>query len=259
MSTTMGTTTSADTIDIDVYARGEDGRGVTSTEFFYQASNSCTIVPTGTWSSSFITPNQGEFLWIKTLLTYNDNTTLTSYTISYFAIDGVDGGWYTPSVDNAGNLSWTPSDPSLPPVQTVNIRGPKGETGSVKFIYVNTLPITDIQNDAFYITPAATPTANKRYDEYYYMNNNWEKMGEDLSGYYNKTQIDGLFNNFVADLVKINNAAAGTVYYMPGVTESGNKTMYLTGVSYQKQSGAPAGEGFVDGQTITTNLFFEIS
>ena len=42
---------------------------------------------------------------------------------------GEDGGYYEPSVDAAGNLSWTPSKESMPPVEPVNIKGPKGDTG----------------------------------------------------------------------------------------------------------------------------------
>ena len=49
---------------------------------------------------------------------------------SSFAIDGEDGGYYTPSVDSAGNLSWTPSKNDMPPVSTVNIKGPKGDDGA---------------------------------------------------------------------------------------------------------------------------------
>lgn len=43
--------------------------------------------------------------------------------------DGKDGGYYTPAVDTSGNLSWTPSDPSMPPVSGVNIKGPQGDPG----------------------------------------------------------------------------------------------------------------------------------
>ena len=42
---------------------------------------------------------------------------------------GEDGGYYEPAVNAAGDLSWTPSKESMPPVATVNIKGPKGDTG----------------------------------------------------------------------------------------------------------------------------------
>ena len=43
--------------------------------------------------------------------------------------DGEDGGYYTPSVNDDGNLSWTPSKADMPTVQGANIKGPKGDTG----------------------------------------------------------------------------------------------------------------------------------
>ena len=42
---------------------------------------------------------------------------------------GKDGGYYLPGVDAAGNLNWTASDPALPPVPQVNIKGPTGPVG----------------------------------------------------------------------------------------------------------------------------------
>lgn len=42
---------------------------------------------------------------------------------------GEDGGYYTPSVDSDGNLTWTPSDESMPSVPSSNIKGPQGSPG----------------------------------------------------------------------------------------------------------------------------------
>lgn len=42
---------------------------------------------------------------------------------------GADGGYYSPSVDASGNLSWTASKTGMPAVSGVNIRGPQGEQG----------------------------------------------------------------------------------------------------------------------------------
>lgn len=38
-------------------------------------------------------------------MNYSNGQVLTSYSISYFAIDGIDGGWYTPAVAENGDLS----------------------------------------------------------------------------------------------------------------------------------------------------------
>jgi hypothetical protein len=42
---------------------------------------------------------------------------------------GEDGGYYTPSVDSAGNLTWTASKAGMPSVSGANIKGPTGATG----------------------------------------------------------------------------------------------------------------------------------
>lgn len=41
----------------------------------------------------------------------------------------IEGGYYTPSVDEEGNLSWIPSREGLEPIEEVNIKGEKGEQG----------------------------------------------------------------------------------------------------------------------------------
>lgn len=46
---------------------------------------------------------------------------------------GTDGGYYSPNVDNDGNLTWTASADNMPAVTGANIKGPqgnKGETGA---------------------------------------------------------------------------------------------------------------------------------
>lgn len=42
---------------------------------------------------------------------------------------GADGGYYSPGVDSAGNLSWTPSKSGMAAVAGANIKGPKGDAG----------------------------------------------------------------------------------------------------------------------------------
>ena len=43
---------------------------------------------------------------------------------------GADGGYYSPSVDSSGNLSWTASKTGMPAVEGANIRGPQGPAGA---------------------------------------------------------------------------------------------------------------------------------
>lgn len=42
---------------------------------------------------------------------------------------GEAGGYYIPSVDTSGNLTWLASDSGMPTVASANIKGPKGDTG----------------------------------------------------------------------------------------------------------------------------------
>lgn len=63
--------------------------------------------------------------------------------------DGEDGATFTPSVDSAGNLSWT-NNKGLTNPPTVNIKGPKGDAGSggggVSEEYVNNAIANAITN-----------------------------------------------------------------------------------------------------------------
>ena len=64
-------------------AAGEDGNGIKSTSVTYQAGSSQTTAPTGTWSSAVPTLTTAKpYLWTRTIITYDDNTTSTSYSVS---------------------------------------------------------------------------------------------------------------------------------------------------------------------------------
>ena len=60
---------------------GATGKGVKSTVVTYQASSSGTSTPTGTWSATIPTVSAGQYLWTRTIITYTDNTTSTSYSV----------------------------------------------------------------------------------------------------------------------------------------------------------------------------------
>ncbi len=56
-------------------------------------------------------------------------------------VDGEDGGYYTPSVDEStGELTWAPSKDDMPALDPANIKGPKGTAATVKIGTVTTLP-----------------------------------------------------------------------------------------------------------------------
>lgn len=66
---------------------------------------------------------------------------------------------------------------------TIVPQGPQGEPGvpgAVKTIVVDVLPTENIDTSAIYLVPSSTPGTSNTYDEYMYINNNWEKLGGNL-------------------------------------------------------------------------------
>jgi hypothetical protein len=93
---------------------------------------------------------------------------------------------------------------------TIVPQGPQGEPGvpgAVKTIVVNVLPTENIDTSAIYLVPSSTPETSNTYDEYMYINNNWEKLGGnlviDLSNY---VQFTDYASNDNFGVFKYNNA-----------------------------------------------------
>ncbi|MEH7223848.1 phage tail spike protein [Bacillus sp. JJ1566] len=70
---------------------GTDGKGIKSTVITYQLHTNGTTVPTGTWLANPPSPVQGRYLWTRTVISYTDGTSSTSYSTSYHATDGQKG------------------------------------------------------------------------------------------------------------------------------------------------------------------------
>lgn len=61
---------------------GTDGRGVKHTEVTYQAGCSGTVIPTGKWSTEIpASSSSTPYIWTRTIITYTDDTTSTSYNV----------------------------------------------------------------------------------------------------------------------------------------------------------------------------------
>lgn len=71
--------------------KGDAGKGVQSSKTTYQVSSSGTAIPTGTWSDSIPSVSAGWYLWTKTVITYTDNTTSTSYSVGRNGTNGKKG------------------------------------------------------------------------------------------------------------------------------------------------------------------------
>ena len=72
-------------------ATGAAGKGIKSTAVTYQASTSGTTVPTGTWGTTIPSVSANQYLWTRTIITYTDNTTSTSYSIGKMGANGTKG------------------------------------------------------------------------------------------------------------------------------------------------------------------------
>lgn len=76
-----------------------DASEVTAQSVTYLEGTSGTVVPQGSWTTTVPSVTPGNFLWTRTQLTFNDNTSLTAYSVSRFGIDG------TGSVSSVNNQS----------------------------------------------------------------------------------------------------------------------------------------------------------
>lgn len=72
---------------------GANGTSVTvsSTKTTYQASSSGTTPPTGTWSDNPVAGSAGQYIWTRTIVTYSDGKSTTSYSISRNGTNGATG------------------------------------------------------------------------------------------------------------------------------------------------------------------------
>lgn len=72
---------------------GTNGSSVTvsSQAVTYQASSNGTTAPTGTWASTIPSVSAGQYLWTKTVVTYSDGKSTTSYSVSRNGTNGTNG------------------------------------------------------------------------------------------------------------------------------------------------------------------------
>ena len=70
---------------------GSAGKGVKQADVTYQVGASGSTPPTGSWAGSIPSTPQGQFLWTRTVTTYTDNSTSTTYSVARAGVDGSDG------------------------------------------------------------------------------------------------------------------------------------------------------------------------
>ena len=85
---------------------------VTGTTVEYMVSDSGTIVPSGSWSTTIPTVPQGKYLWTRVTTTFNTGSPAVSYSVTRMGIDGT-GSVSTvndKSPDESGNVALTAAD-----------------------------------------------------------------------------------------------------------------------------------------------------
>lgn len=78
-----------------------------------------------------------------------------------------------------------------------------GQIAGLNIEVVQTLPTHDISTNTIYLVPKQTANTQDVYDEYIYVNNAWEHIGDtevDLSNYYTKTETDGKITSAIQSL-----------------------------------------------------------
>lgn len=71
-------------------AQGDTGDPptLTSQVIEYQIGSSGTTVPTGAWTEAFPTVSQGDFVWVRTTLTFENSNPIVIYSTTYEGRDG---------------------------------------------------------------------------------------------------------------------------------------------------------------------------
>lgn len=116
---------------------GTNGTSVTvsKTEVTYQVSASGTTAPTGVWSTTMPSCDQGQYLWTKTYVKYSDGKDATSYSVSYKGVDGKKFAFNMLRGTNQGSKHWeTHYDSSVDGKYSVESFVDEDGTNGVKFI-----------------------------------------------------------------------------------------------------------------------------
>lgn len=85
---------------------GHDGVGIQSSSVSYQVSGSGTVVPSGAWQPSPPSMQPGQFLWTRTIFTYTDGDSTTTYSVSYAGENGQQGIQGPPGENGQPLYTW---------------------------------------------------------------------------------------------------------------------------------------------------------
>lgn len=110
---------------------GLDGKGIKSTTITYQTASSGAIAPTGAWSETIPSTDPSKpYLWTRTAVTYTDDTTSTSYSVSS-TLEGVSVGGRNLILDTKTMRKWTKGSKLT---VTYSVADERGGTDAVKIV-----------------------------------------------------------------------------------------------------------------------------
>ena len=148
--TTYTDNSTATTYSVSYYATdGQAGRGISSTDVKYQIGDNGTSAPVGTWLASPPTQVTGKYLWTRTIITYTDTGSSTSYSTSYCAADGQPGAdAYTVLLSNESHTFAGSINAALTGSATSTVTAYKGTTPIIATVGTITGQVTGLTTAA---------------------------------------------------------------------------------------------------------------
>ena len=190
------------------------------------------------------------------------------------------------TVDNRRHLLCTLSNGEI--LDAGEVPAPEG-TFDIQI--VNSLPASGLVSTMYCVPlPSEEQTEIKKYEEYFYISNAWEKVGTatiDLSSYYTKTEVDTITDTLDdkidqeienrktaitahtnSETITTDLSAKESTYYLLGTEDGIGKgtgisqaktTVEGSGVKYESGSEQENGKLYVDEERVTTGLYYTIS
>ena len=137
-----------------------DASTITSQSVTYMESSSGTVVPSGSWTTTVPAVTPGKFLWTRTILEFNDLSTVTAYSVSRFGIDGTGSVSTVNSIspDTNGNVALTATD--IPMTDNTSVQDAINNKGRMYTTEPLTTLYANVASDEFEVFSAgATMTS----------------------------------------------------------------------------------------------------
>ena len=134
-----------------------------------------------------------------------------------------DSGFITNTVNNLTNYYLKSETYTKTEVNTLI-----GQISTISILVVQSLPTQDIQTNIIYLVPKQTAGTQDVYDEYIYVNNAWELIGDtevDLSNYYTKTQVDALIPTVNDATLTLKNGSVSKGTFSANASSNANITI----------------------------------